>query len=377
MLYTDEFMESLRMEGDPIPDGIIKELFKNSQVGAVNSLLKELINNDQSYPEELPDNIESWLRDTAYCPEGVDWARMRNATDLFREHGIAITLLLATGSLVYCYAASKGVKVLTFSYRLGQNAYRRIAETGQFMLHVMAPGGLESEGQGIKAIQKVRLMHSAIRHLVQQTGRWDEKENGIPICQEDLLGTLLTFSSVIIDGLRRLGMNITEKQAEDYLYFWKIVGSMLGIREDIIPETMEQSIMLTETIGRRHHGPSPEGIQMTQALLEYHADLIPGQMFDNIIPALIREIVGDEIADWMEVPRSNWQKLMKLKELMGFLDSDYSGVFGSMANQLGLALLRRQSLSMTDYEYTPFLIPTELRKVWGIDGDAKKGGKNE
>nr|WP_257140256.1 MULTISPECIES: oxygenase MpaB family protein [Bacillus] len=197
------------------------------------------------------------------------------------------------------------------------------------------------------------------------------------MCQGDLLGTLLTFSSVIIDGLRRLGMKITEKQAEDYLYFWKIVGSMLGVREDIIPEAMEQSIMLTETIGRRHHRPSPEGIQMTQALLEYHADLIPGQMFDNIILALIREIVGDKIADWMEVPRSNWQKLMKFKELMGFLDSDNSSVFGSMANQLWLALLRRQSLSMTDYEYTPFLIPIELRKVWGIDGAAKKGGKNE
>ena len=374
MLYTDEFMESLRMEGDPIPDQIIEELFQNSQVGTVNALLRQLMNNDQSYPEELPDNIEFWLKDTACCPDGVNWARMRNAADLFQEHGIAITLLLATSSLVHCYAARKGVKVLTFSYRLGQNAYRRIAETGQFVLQIMAPGGLESGGQGIKAIQKVRLMHSAIRHLIQKTGRWDEKELGIPICQEDLLGTLLTFSSVIIDGLRRLGMKVTEEQAEDYLYFWKIVGGMMGIREDIIPQTMEQFTILAETIGRRHHGPSPEGVQMTRALLEFHGDLIPGQIFDNIIPALIRELVGDEIADWMDVPRSDWQKLMKIKELMGlFLDSDYTGVLGSMTNRLGLALLQRQSLAMTDYEYTPFLIPTELRKVWGISGDEEKG----
>ncbi|WHY76848.1 oxygenase MpaB family protein [Neobacillus sp. WH10] len=374
MLYTDEFMECLRMEGDPIPDQIIEELFENSQVGTVNALLRQLMNNDQSYPEELPDNIEFWLKDTACCPDGVDWARMRNAAELFQEHGIAITLLLATSSLVHCYAARKGVKVLTFSYRLGQNAYRRIAETGQFVLQIMSPGGLESGGQGIKSIQKVRLMHSAIRHLIQKTGRWDEKELGIPICQEDLLGTLLTFSSVIIDGLRRLGMKVTEEQAEDYLYFWKIVGGMMGIREDIIPQTMEQSAILAETIGRRHHGPSPEGVQMTRALLEFHADLIPGQMFDNIVPALIRELVGDEIADWMEVPRSDWQKLMKIKELMGlFLDSDYTGVLGSMTNRLGLALLQRQSLAMTDYEYTPFLIPTELRKVWGISENKDKG----
>ncbi|WP_342046385.1 oxygenase MpaB family protein [Bacillus sp. OTU530] len=369
MLYTDEFLEKLRMEGDPVLDRIIEELFKNSQVGSVNDLLKQLMYNDQEYPQELPDTIEFWLRNTAHCPEDVDLARIRNATDLFQEHGIAITFLLSTSSLVNCYAARKGVKVLTFSYRLGQNAYRRIAETGQFVLHVMAPGGLEPGGQGIKAIQKVRLMHSAIRHLVQKTGRWDEKENGIPICQEDLLGTLLTFSIVIIAGLRHLGMKVTEKQAEDYLYFWRIVGIMLGVRKDIIPETMEEAIQLEKMIKKRHHGPSPEGIQMTRALLEFHAGLIPGQVFDNIIPALIRETVGDEIADWMEVPHSNWQNLMKYKELMGFLiDSDYTGFFGSMVNRLGLALIKRQSLAMTDYEYTPFLIPTELRRVWGIEG---------
>jgi hypothetical protein len=368
MLYTDECLEKLRMEGDPVLDRIMDELFQNSQVGSVNELLKRLMHNNQEYPGELPDTIEFWLKNTAHCPEGVDWDRIKNATDLFQEHGIAITFLLSTSSLVNCYAARKGVKVLTFSYRLGQNAYRRIAETGQFVLHILAPGGLKSGGQGIKAIQKVRLMHSAIRHLVQKTGRWDEKENGIPICQEDLLGTLISFSIVIIDGLRQLGMKITNKQAEDYLYFWKIVGIMLGVRKDILPETIQEAKQLETMIKQRHHGPSPEGVQMTRALLEFHADLIPGEMFDNIIPALIRETAGDEIADWMEVPHSNWIKIMKFKELTGFLlDPDYTGFFGSMVNRMGLAILKRQSLAMTDYEYTQFLIPTELQKAWGIE----------
>ena len=68
---------------------------------------------------------------------------------------------------------------------------------------------------------------------------------------------------------------------------------------------MEEAIELEKMIKKRHHGPSPEGVQMTRALLEFHADLIPGQMFDNIIPALIRETVGNKIADWMEVPHSS------------------------------------------------------------------------
>lgn len=64
------------MEGDPVPDRIIEELFKNNQVGSVNGLLKQLMYNDQKYPEELPDTIEFWLKDTAYCPKGVDLARI-------------------------------------------------------------------------------------------------------------------------------------------------------------------------------------------------------------------------------------------------------------------------------------------------------------
>jgi hypothetical protein len=131
-----------------------------------------------------------------------------------------------------------------------------------------------------------------------------------------LLGTILTFSSVIIDGLRRLGMEVTDRQAENYLYFWRVVGEMLGIRKDILPKNMKEAEIIKRSIERRHHGSSPEGVQMTRALLEYHAGLIPGEFFDNVIPALIREMVGDEISDWMEIPQSSWKQLMKHKELL-------------------------------------------------------------
>ena len=51
-------------------------------------------------------------------------------------------MALATASLIYCYAGYPGVKALTFSRRLGQDADRRVGETAQFVLAVMAPGSL-------------------------------------------------------------------------------------------------------------------------------------------------------------------------------------------------------------------------------------------
>jgi hypothetical protein len=74
---------------------------------------------------------------------------------------------------VYCYAGYPGVKVLTFSRRLDHDAVRRVGETAQFVLAVMTPGSLHPGGRGIRKIQKIRLLHAAIRHLVSSSGRWD------------------------------------------------------------------------------------------------------------------------------------------------------------------------------------------------------------
>ena len=373
MRYTDEVLERLRLEGDPVPDRIVDELARDGQIEAVNAILRQLIQNNQVVPEELPDNIEFWLRDEAGLPAWADKERLDRASALFTEHGVTISLILATASMVECYAAQKGVKVLTFSYRLGQNAYRRVAETAQFVLLAMAPGGLYADGQGVRAIQKVRLMHSAIRHLIRRTGRFDEAAYGVPICQEDLLGTLMAFSYVVIRDLRRLGVQVSEQEAEDYHYAWRVIGEMLGIRPDMIPVDMAEAEELTEAIARRHFGPSPEGVQMTRALLEMHADAIPGKLFDGIVPALVRHLVGDQVADWMEIPHSRWEEVVKYhKQVGGMLDSlqRNSDVVRNVVNRLGMSLMTRQAIALTGYQRAAFEIPTQLRQVWGLEAEA-------
>lgn len=346
-------------------------------------MMKHLIQNNQPIPEELPDHIEFWLKDSERVPAWADRERIDRASALFVEHGVTISLILATASLVECYAARKGVKVLTFSYRLGQNAYRRVAESAQFVILVMSPGGLYEGGQGIKAIQKVRLMHAAIRNLVGLSGRWDEAEYGVPICQEDMLGTLMAFSYIVIRDLRQLGVVVSDEEAEDFLYFWRVVGEMMGVTPDAIPRSMEEAAELTAAIARRHHGPSPEGVQMTQALLQMHADLIPGELFDGIVPALIRHLVGDQIADWMEVPESRWEAVLEHKRLVGgWFDAVQRNlqIVRNVVNRLGVAMMTRQAVALTGYERAAFEIPTELKMVWGMDEPAaqaaagKEGG---
>ena len=51
---------------------------------------------------------------------------------------------------------------------------------------------------------------------------------GYPINQEDLAGTLSTFSSVVLRGLELLGVMATDSEKYGYQQLWKFVGYYLG-----------------------------------------------------------------------------------------------------------------------------------------------------
>jgi hypothetical protein len=371
MQYTDALLDRLRLVGDPEPDRIIAELARDGQIEAVNETLRHLIHNSQPIPPTLPDNLKTWLHDMNQLPAWVERERIERAAAFFVEHGMAITLLLSTSGLVGCYAAQRGVKVLTFTYRLGQNPYHRIAETGQFVLSALAPGGLFENGSGLLAALKVRLMHAAIRYLIGQSGRWNSDELGLPINQEDLLGTLMVFSYGIIWGLRELGSSVSDEEAEDYLYAWRVIGTILGIDPTVMPVNSAECHQLALIIAQRQHGPSVEGVEMTRALLKMHADLIPGTIFDGIVPALIRKTIGDQLADWLEIPRSSWEVVVRHVKGVGQIVDQLDRASGTAANlldRLGIALLNREAIRVAEYQRGSFAIPTSLREAWSDKG---------
>src|SRR6478672_8406519 len=198
-------LDELRRAGDQSADAVISELAQTEQIREVSRILRHLVDNDQPVPEELPPSIGSWLHETAELPDWVDCDRF--------ERGC---------------------------------------------LSVMAPGSLDSGGRGIRKIQKVRLLHAGIRHLVTTSRRWDVAGDGVPICQEDLAGTLMSFSAIVVDALRRLGVRVDDDEAEDYYYRWRAIGQMLGIDAAAIPPDLAAARELTDLIARRNHHRSEE-----------------------------------------------------------------------------------------------------------------------
>jgi hypothetical protein len=379
--WTDAQLDSMRELGDPEADGPVATVLERGDVDAVNAIMRTLVSNDQVVPYGLPEEIQAYLAKTLTLPDWADPAKIKRGQQLFETWGVQITLCLFCAALPSAYAAAKGVKVLYLTARLDTDARRRVMETAQFLIDVLAVGGLDEHGKGLRTIQRVRLMHAAVRHLIkarntQQPGLWDPNW-GTPINQEDLAGTLLTFSYVVNDSLRRLGVHLPAKDVDAYLHLWNVVGHLLGVHDKLLADDIGDATALVDAIRRRQFKASPEGQDMTNALLKLLDDMTPFHRFDETIPPLIRHLIGEETADLLLVPKSDLvDDLGRLEHLSNWV---YVRIFGRterdspryqrvsrLIRPFGYDLLHGLFRLERGGQRAPFDVPQHLARSWEL-----------
>jgi hypothetical protein len=249
---------------------------------------------------------------------------------------------------------------------------RRLSETSQFVMNMMGCQAFGSDGAFVPTIQKTRLIHAAVRHFITRSGKWDVEADGVPVCQQDMVGSLLIFSVQVIEGMRRMGITVTEAEAEDYYYVWRVTGAMLGIPAQALPETLAEARELNSILVETSYGPSPEGIQLTAHLLDLYEKLVPGKMFDGIVAALVRQVVDERVADWMQVPQSRgWQRVARIgTRVLGALEraEDDSRIATKILDKAGELLLGGSVRTLVNGQSTTLNIPTDLRERWQTSG---------
>jgi len=148
-------------------------------------------------------------------------------------------------------------------------------------------------------------MHAAVRHFVQSSGRWDEAELGVPINQEDLLGTLGSFSVAVLDALRKTGADFTEQEAEDFYYRWRAVGELMGIDPKYIAPDLAGARAGFALIQKRQNAPCPESRRLIRSWILTLEEMLPGKKYDSLIGPTIRFMVGPEISEILGIATEN------------------------------------------------------------------------
>jgi hypothetical protein len=384
----------MRREGDPLADSTVRAVFDKGAVAAVNELLTTLVRNDDVPAGPWPPQVADYLATSAQLPGWADPALIRAGERVFLRYGATSFGILACASLPECYVLRDVAAVLGTTQRLDAHARRRIFETAIMVLAVMAEGGLAPGGSGVRIVQKVRLMHAAVRHLILTpphaaaagppgsladtllAQRWPA-ERGVPLSQEDLAAVLLTFSYVMVRGWTHLGITLSSEETRAYLHSWNVVGHVLGIRDDLLAHDLEDAGRLFDAIKQRRAADTVDGRALTAAVIgvcERFAG--PSRILLRPIPRiLMRGLLLPETCAMLAVPTLGlWHTAYRpfLRTVARFFNRTRSHAFRDLPDAARLSALLSQRL-LRDIvavprggQRTAFRIPDQLARSWGI-----------
>jgi ER-bound oxygenase mpaB/B'/Rubber oxygenase, catalytic domain len=319
-MLSVENLLSLRQVGDPFADDLIQTQVRGISPQEAPNVLMALIRTFRDLDESHP--VAAWANRVEAIPSWVDSNRVMEGQEVFRGWSLDIVTSLFCASLPFAYAAARGVEVLERTSQLSdpKTIARRIAETGQMLLDISEPGALTPGGRGRQSVTTVRLLHAVIRarlttsmnakatgttDIDQSSGPWDSVTLGVPINQEDLLGTLLSFTSVVFRALEHMGIPLGQSAQESYLQLWATVGDLLGIATANLILLPADAEALTDVIAKELHAPSAAGVHLMDVLMGEMELSMPWGV-RKLPRTLVRHLSGDEIADMLGVPPSAW-----------------------------------------------------------------------
>lgn len=273
--------------------------------------IAEALRDGGGAPPSAPEPVRALIEHAQRVPVWVDWDAIERGGLAFLRSGILGGLVLGAGSLVLSFTSPGGNKPLVFSGRLQEQAPRRLAETSYYVRAVTRPGGLRPGGEGLVGTIHVRLLHAQLRRLMRESGRFRVDLWGEPINQHDMMGTLILFSVVVVESLARLGYRMSSAEAEDLVHLWRYAGYLIGVDADLLPGSFAEARRFGEMISATQGPPDDDSRALTRALLESPrtAAKTPeerrfAERRERIGAALVRHVVGDDMADTLGVPRT-------------------------------------------------------------------------
>jgi len=377
---TNALLDEMSLQGDPLADQVIAEHAAASQVVVPRDVVRHVAAHLRIAPGDRSPAIDTYLADDLPLPAWTDPELMARGATFFSDHALEIGSALFCGSLPEGYASPRGARVLTLTGRLVDGPVRRVMETAQMVLDSMAvdpvDGLTPGRGAGYEDVQRVRLMHAAVRHFIQtdpsvpHTPHFPTPSHGwcdgwgVPLNQEDLLGGLLTFTVTVFEVLDKLGVDYDPVDLEGYLHRWCVIGHLMGVRPDLLPLDRATAEDAAGLIRFRQNDPSRDGRELTRALVEALQESVPVAAMRNTIPATVRWYIGADVANVLGVERTIWSRLLegpvRHASRLAHLDERHDKVIRSLMGAIGGSAVRGFMNSNRGEGRPSFAIPTEL-----------------
>ncbi|MEV0616530.1 oxygenase MpaB family protein [Nonomuraea sp. NPDC050404] len=305
---------------DEEADPLLASLLDRGAIPEVNRLLWNWTRNDQPLPDGLPSDLRDFMEHARQLPSWADRGKLETAAEFNKSRGIYLNLLNGVGGGMLATAIPDEARSVYYS-KGGADMEDRVAKTSIFGFAVGSLNAYRPEGSCVVECVKTRLVHAAVRHLLQQSPHWS---GDIPISQEDMLVTWHTLPTFAMRKMLEWRVPIRPAESAAYLHVWQVSAHLLGIKDEYVPATWDAANAQSDQILPRNMGPTPEGVELTDILLSQLAEQTsPGSISRPLCNALARYLVGDQVADWDGIRRepvwgplisSAWPKLVRFRE---------------------------------------------------------------
>ena len=289
--YNNEVFDRLRFKKDSLADRAVQVLVSDA------NFAKE-INSWKFIPDSLPDDFPLELKQyfDFYKNKLAESSASKHeeAQAFFERNGGLYLAMLGFYSLPYCYAFADGAQVLVRSQRILNQIGERLGETTRFVLDIFKPGAFSRQDEAFLTCARVRLIHAYSRYFIQMHAKDWNPAFGEPINQEDLLGTNLAFSHIVLRGMTKIGFGPTPKEHQALLLYWKWIGELMGVETNLWPTTAKEAFELDRLIRRRQMKPSEEGKKLTRALLEFYQKNIQDSLLTSQLESMLAFFLGKE-----------------------------------------------------------------------------------
>jgi ER-bound oxygenase mpaB/B'/Rubber oxygenase, catalytic domain len=290
----------MRSQGDPAADACIKLFFEKYGYSKTLNLITFLGDIEEKKSHEDYPEIIDFLKSKSTID--LNKKQISRATDFYKKHQNAIGLLLACYSLPYCYLGENGAQVLGFSKRMQTDTHNRLKETGLFLKTILKYDNWMT-GLAQRSILKVRLMHAIWRHKLSLSDKWNIAW-GIPINQEDMIGTNLSFSLLIIRGLKKMGVSISLSEETSYMALWNDIGHLMGIDKSIDCSTYKLATVFDKSISNSQFKESEIGKSLTKSLFESLESLTNNKLVHSYLLSQSRILLGPQYSEWLGIKES-------------------------------------------------------------------------
>ncbi|MFZ5724188.1 MAG: oxygenase MpaB family protein [Pseudomonadota bacterium] len=299
--YTEDALQQWRTQGDPLSDRVVAALAAEGSLKNMHDLLGTV----REKAARGDADCIAFMRHCNSVPAWADFKAMEKGQRLIASYSPFMGISLFAGSLVGGAVFQKMAMVTAMTGMLSGSATQRLTETTAMVIRMAFPGEIEPGGKSHEVLARVRLLHSAIRRFLVDSGRYSHPTE-VPINQQDLAITLGLFGYLNIRGLMQLGIRLDREEIDSFILLWRYAGHVLGIDEKLLPTSIEeqQAFFLASL---RHQAKPDKLTEQTKCILDEVAvsanrqARIPYPVAQTFLHQITRYLSGNDYVTGMKI----------------------------------------------------------------------------